>query len=106
MMAELLFVYGSLKSGESGHGVLLKANARLIGEAETIQKFMLIELDDYLAAIPSSKGVTLKGELYEVEDISIIDDYEDVPYLYERVKVRVSCKGREFQAWMYIAKRA
>ncbi len=103
---ELLFVYGSLKRGEPGHAILLKAKAKFIGEAETTDKFIVRELNGYPIAIPSSEGDKVKGELYEVEDLALIDDYEDAPYLYERVKVEVVCEGKRYKAWMYMAKRA
>jgi len=103
---ELLFVYGSLKRGCSGHRVLLEARAKFICNARTTEKFDVEVLGGYPAAVPSSCGVQLEGELYEVEDLSIVDYYEDVPELYERVMVEVVCRdGRRFRAWMYVAKR-
>jgi len=86
---------------------LLKAKAKLIGEVETINKFIIGDLNGYPIAIPSSEGGKVKGEFYEIEDLALIDDYEDAPYLYERVKVEVVCENmRRCKVWMYVIKRA
>ena len=64
-MSTLLFVYGSLKSGFERHAVL--RNQRFVCCAATIAKCRLFDCGSYPALLESSDGISVRGELYEVD---------------------------------------
>jgi gamma-glutamylcyclotransferase (GGCT)/AIG2-like uncharacterized protein YtfP len=65
----------------------------------------LHQLNSYPGAVPSDQpGEYVSGELYQVEDPTILptlDDYEG--WEFERVLVKVSLDdGQELETWVYI----
>ncbi len=103
-MGNYLFVYGTLRRGGKAHEVLLSAGATFICMARTINKYELTTINGFPAAIPSSQGKQIVGELYEVQNLAPIDEYEDAPTTYIRVLTDVECldtKSR-YRAWIYI----
>jgi gamma-glutamylcyclotransferase (GGCT)/AIG2-like uncharacterized protein YtfP len=80
-----LFVYGTLRRGEPGHG-LLRA-APLLAEAITAPVFTLLDMGEY-PAIVEGGTTAVAGELYDVNEALLLelDRYEDVPELYLRVE--------------------
>jgi gamma-glutamylaminecyclotransferase len=79
-----LFVYGSLRSGQTNHARLKLA--RFLGAASTPSgRYHLTLIDDYLALI-EGPGPSVQGELYEVsaELLSDLDRFEEVPLRYCR----------------------
>jgi len=96
---ERLFVYGTLKRGESLHYLLAKA--RFLGEG-TVRGFALYDLGEYPAVRPASAEACVRGEVYEVNPglFEILDRVEDE---YERREVPVTLtEGRTLTAWIYI----
>jgi len=87
----LLFVYGSLKRGFRLHHHLRTALFR--GVARTEPGFALYRLVWYPAMVAEDTSGTVTGELYEVSDalLSVLDEVEGVPVLYQRAPIRVSC---------------
>jgi gamma-glutamylaminecyclotransferase len=85
----LLFVYGTLMRGQSAHA-LLGPGARFVAEARTEPKFMLADMGEYPALVEGGR-TAVSGELYEVDDavLVVLDDYEDVPHMYERRSVEI-----------------
>jgi gamma-glutamylcyclotransferase (GGCT)/AIG2-like uncharacterized protein YtfP len=86
--AMLIFVYGTLRRGEPNHREL--AGARFVATAQTAPVYDLVDLGAYPALLEG--GVTaVRGELYEVDDggVERLDDFEDVPALYDRKAVAI-----------------
>jgi gamma-glutamylcyclotransferase (GGCT)/AIG2-like uncharacterized protein YtfP len=105
---DLVFVYGSLKRGQSNHHLL--ATARFEGEAQA-PGLSLHDLGPFpmaIAAAPSETGsatdpetVPVSGELFavEAETLERLDRLEGVPRLYQRQRL-VLLDGR--LAWVYL----
>lgn len=95
---ELVFVYGSLKSGMANHHRL--AGAGCLGPAQ-LQGWALYDLGPFPMAIASGDPAhTLHGELYAVSTdlLACLDRFEGVPRLYDRVCWQCA-DGR--LAWLY-----
>ena len=77
-----LFVYGTLCAGQRAHHLL--RGAPLLAEARTEPRFRLVEMDGYPALVAGG-ATAVRGEIYEVDDrlIPELDEYEDVPELYQ-----------------------
>ena len=84
----LLFVYGTLLSGESEHARL--CGAVRIGEARTEPTFQLVDLGPYPALVPDGK-TAVAGEVYRVDAPKLreLDVFEEVPILFKRARVRL-----------------
>lgn len=93
-----LFVYGSLKRGQSNHARL--QGARWEGEA-TLVGACLFDLGPFPMAVAGEGEI--QGELYALpsEDLAAIDAFEGAPRLYER-HWRPLADGR--QAWVYLGR--
>jgi gamma-glutamylcyclotransferase (GGCT)/AIG2-like uncharacterized protein YtfP len=78
-----VFVYGTLRRGESNHAVI--ARARFLGTARTRPEWRRVSIGPYPALAPG--GDVIEGELYEVDAalLAALDRVEDVPRLYRRV---------------------
>jgi gamma-glutamylcyclotransferase (GGCT)/AIG2-like uncharacterized protein YtfP len=78
-----IFVYGSLKRGESNHRLL--ARARFLGRAHTAPFFELYDLGAFPAMVAGG-FTSVAGELYEVDEetLAAIDRLEGHPTLYRR----------------------
>lgn len=100
----VLFVYGSLLSGEVNHGIL--AGARFLGEATTEPAFELADLGAYPALVRG--GTTaVAGELYAVTTplLALLDHFEGHPHLYRREAVELA-DGRAAEAYFMDPLRA
>jgi gamma-glutamylcyclotransferase (GGCT)/AIG2-like uncharacterized protein YtfP len=94
----LLFVYGTLMSGEANAAFL--EGCRFLGPATTEPRYQLLDLGECPAMIQG--GVTaVAGELYEVdgETIADLDALEGEPYQYHRQAVRLA-GGQEAQSFL------
>jgi len=98
---ELVFVYGTLKRGFWNNALLKRA--RFIGEGITLEKFKLYTVG-FPYAVPDEKGLPLKGEVYEVDEKTLLelDNLEGYPIHYKRKRVKVKLNtGKEVEAFMY-----
>lgn len=95
-------VYGTLRSGESNHGLL--EGSELLGTT-TVNGYGMVSLGFFPAAF-KMKGYSLVGEVYEVEDfvledLDMLEGYDRVSPesgMYDRVLV-----DTEFgEAFMYV----
>jgi len=95
-MQHLVFVYGTLRKGESNHHYLM--NSQLLGEFLTPPQYTLYDLGAYPALIEGKKSVL--GEVYLIDDpiLCQLDELEDVPVEYRRESLETSF-GR---AWIYL----
>jgi gamma-glutamylaminecyclotransferase len=94
-----VFVYGTLKKGFGNHPIL--SNAKFLGEAHTMEaSFQMYSLGGF-PAVTLEGNQRIIGEVYEVEDPSIIsnmDELEHHPHWYQRIMVPTSLGA----AWTYI----
>ena len=110
---QLLFVYGSLRSGFHGPAFqYITPYFKHLYDGKV--KGKLYDLGDYPAALPATGDFYIKGELYQANSsdefnwaISQLDDYEGVHpeegevQLYERAVTTVYTNEGEFPAWIY-----
>ncbi|AXY02026.1 gamma-glutamylcyclotransferase [Vibrio alfacsensis] len=95
-MQHLVFVYGTLRSGESNHHYL--STAQFLGHHQTEPQFALYDLGPYPALSVGQKSI--QGEVYLINEETLIelDKLEDVPVEYHRETI-VTPFG---QAWIYL----
>lgn len=95
-MLVLVFVYGTLLSGESNHDLLL--NSRYLGEHKTEAEYTLFNYGPYPAVIIDGT-ISIHGEVYEVDEqtFKALDRLEGYPNFYDR-KLITTPYG---EAWMY-----
>ena len=79
-----VFVYGTLRRGQTAHHLL--AGARFIGTAWTERKYTLLDMGTYPALVSGGETAVL-GEIYEIDAgaLAELDRYEGAPDLYQRV---------------------
>jgi len=89
MATTLLFVYGTLLSGERNHPLLAKAEPR--GAACTAAAFDLVDCGGFPAIVPGG-STAIVGEVYAVDDpaLAAIDRLEDHPHFYRRTVIRLT----------------
>ena len=105
-MTDLLFVYGTLRSGfDNPYAQLLRQRAELLGPATA--QGSIYRVRHYPAfrpeAHPAASGV-VHGELYRMFPdpaalLQALDDYEDVEFT--RVPIAVEQGGGAHSAWIY-----
>ena len=85
----LIFVYGTLRRGESNHCEL--GPSHYVAQALTAPCYELVDLGPYPALLEHG-GDAVHGELYEVPDhwLGHLDLFEDVPTLYERKPIAIA----------------
>ena len=108
-MAEIVFVYGSLKRGGRFNPVL--SRARFLGEAVTFEPYLLHLGWNWPLLIeraPSAWTAPVCGELYALDRLTLrrVDEIEDNGRLYQRKQACVRLGTRPLQAWIYFAKSA
>jgi len=98
-----LFVYGDLRRGQPGHGVLERRSAaRFLGPVRTGRGFRLRAIDGgrgMYAALASVGGPGVLGELYEVDAdaLAATDAHEDAQFHRSPVLLDSGAK-----AWAYL----
>lgn len=95
-MQHLVFVYGTLRRGESNHHFL--SEAQFLGLHETSAEYTLYDLGDYPAVGRGHQSIF--GEVYLInqEILQALDELEDVPVEYRRELLETPFG----QAWFYI----
>lgn len=103
----LLFVYGSLKRGQSNHRLL--ASAEFVAEALTVEPaFRLVDLGPYPALVRSAEApLSIVGELFRIDEATLVavDRLESNGSLYQRELLEVAEleePARRHQAWTYL----
>lgn len=95
-MQHLLFVYGTLRKGESNQGFL--SASEFLGRHETLPEYALYDLGPYPAVTQGHSSIV--GEVYLIDDATLarIDQLEDVPVEYRREQIETPFG----QAWIYL----
>ena len=93
---ELVFVYGTLRAGESNHGLL--ESSEYLGSCQTASQFALFDLGPYPAVIRGTKAIV--GEVYcvDIPTMKNLDRLEEYPKLYDRIKTQTPFGS----AWIYL----
>ena len=96
-----LFVYGSLMNPAERLRLLgrpIEASpARLSGYTRGRKRYYFVKREE--GAITS--GAILEG--LSARELAMLDDYEDVPALYTRERIKViAADGREIECWVYL----
>ncbi|MFC1854125.1 gamma-glutamylcyclotransferase [candidate division CSSED10-310 bacterium] len=89
----LLFVYGTLLSGEPNHTLL--NDARFMGKAMTQPCYELLDFGFFPTLVPEGH-VSVCGEVYAVDEktLQAIDQLEGHPHWYRRTVITLA-DGRE-----------
>jgi gamma-glutamylcyclotransferase (GGCT)/AIG2-like uncharacterized protein YtfP len=84
-----LFVYGTLRKGQSAHALL--QGAPLIAEAWTDPCFELVNMGDYPGLVLGG-NTAVRGEIYDVSPNTLaqLDRYEEAPEVYQRATLVVA----------------
>jgi gamma-glutamylaminecyclotransferase len=100
----IVFVYGTLMKGELHHTSI--EHARFLRTAETQPAYDLVQIDYYPAMIEGGT-LTIRGELYEIDDQTLahLDELEEVPRYYERKPIKLS-DGSEALTYVMPRERA
>lgn len=95
----LVFVYGTLMTGERYHELL--GGSEPAGGASTAPRYRLINLGPYPALV-SGGHTAVRGELYRVDDATLerLDHLEDHPELYQRREIELA-DGRRALAYFF-----
>ncbi|WP_162063505.1 gamma-glutamylcyclotransferase [Vibrio taketomensis] len=95
-MQHLVFVYGTLRQGESNHSFL--SQAQFLGQHETPPEYALYDLGAYPAVVTGHQVII--GEVYLIDQgiLKSLDELEDVPIEYRRELIETPYG----QAWIYL----
>ncbi|KAM9334222.1 gamma-glutamylaminecyclotransferase-like [Symphorus nematophorus] len=95
-----VFVYGTLKKGQPNYYRMFDSangKAEFLASACTTQKYPLVIATKhnipFLLNIPG-QGHQVQGEIYKVDErmLKFLDDFEDVPAMYQRTLVKLEVK--------------
>jgi gamma-glutamylcyclotransferase (GGCT)/AIG2-like uncharacterized protein YtfP len=94
---ELVFVYGSLRRGQS-HQALLR-HAKYVGVHKTEPRYTMFSLGAFPAVVAGGCSV-ITGEVFAMDQtmLSRLDEFEDCPGEY----VRTEISTRYGKAWIYV----
>ncbi len=94
----LVFVYGTMLSGEANHRFL--NGARFLSSATTEVGFELVDLGGFPAMLRGGQNA-VDGELYAVKrgGLIVLDELEDHPEYFRRCAVQLS-DGRKVDSYL------
>lgn len=98
----ILFVYGTLKTGEQSHHLL--AGQEFLRQATTIPLYRLYALGWHPGLVTDKvNGLAIHGELWAVDEPTLakLDDYEGVPHWFTRGFVAIADLVGDVQAYFY-----
>ena len=107
MECNKLFVYGTLKRGNSNH-YLLTNLSKFIGDGVTKKEYAFYKTYSGLPFILKQNPFTnVKGEVYEIDEFVLesLDVLEGNPTLYKREIIEVKVNNVIEKAWCYILNR-
>lgn len=103
-----IFVYGTLKSGQSKNVYIVRDGGKFLEKTRTVPKYRLIQqwLDAFPIMVEDENGISVEGELWSVseETLEIIDSIEGVYRgLFKRVPIKLF-DGKEADAYLAVKK--
>jgi gamma-glutamylcyclotransferase (GGCT)/AIG2-like uncharacterized protein YtfP len=102
MPRTLLFVYGTLKSGEQAHELL--AGQEFVRAAQTVPIYRLYGLGWHPGLVTDrAAGLAIQGELWAVDEATLakLDEYEGVPHWFARDFVAIADLVGDVQAYFF-----
>jgi len=102
MSHTLLFVYGSLKVGQSAHDRL--AGQEFMRVARTMPIYRLYGLGWHPGLVlDRQNGLAVQGEVYSVDDQTLakLDEYEGVPHWFTRDHIAIADLVGDVQAYFF-----
>jgi gamma-glutamylaminecyclotransferase len=97
-MRHRVFVYGTLKYGQSNNGILQGAGAEILGHTR-VPDYVLVNMGQFPGAVKlSAGGWQIYGEVWECDDetLHVLDRLEGHPEFYKRVEVEAAPFGKVF----------
>ncbi|NOT49433.1 MAG: gamma-glutamylcyclotransferase [Acidobacteria bacterium] len=100
MGRNLLFVYGTLKSGGSNAMTGLYPECVFIGTADVTGR--LYDMGGYPAVVLDDAGYSVVGEVYQIDDPTLarLDEFEQAAE-YNRMPIEVTVNGGTVSCWIY-----
>jgi gamma-glutamylaminecyclotransferase len=98
----LVFVYGTLKTGQRLHEHM--AGSRLIADVATQPLYRLFRIGWFPGLIEHNDGLNIRGELWDVgpERLSVLDEVEEVDSgLFARRPIRLAAPFEQSAAEAY-----
>lgn len=98
----LLFLYGTLKAGQSNH--FRVAGQRFVGPAKTLPIYRMFSLGWHPGIVfVGAGGSAIEGEIWAVDasTLAALDDFEGVPSAYLRQTIALAEETRDVQAYFY-----
>lgn len=97
----LIFVYGTLRTGHSNHHLL--KDAKNYGAGSTVENYAMYLASGYPYVNSYEPRYPIVGELFGVDDstLALLDKMEGHPRHYERKETQVTVEGKQYTAWMY-----
>jgi gamma-glutamylcyclotransferase (GGCT)/AIG2-like uncharacterized protein YtfP len=102
MSKTVLFVYGTLKTGQQSNHLL--AGQEYLGPARTVPIYRLHGVGWHPALVLDQRtGLAVQGELWAVDDVTLtrLDEYEGVPDYFRREAVAVADHFGEVHAYFF-----
>ncbi len=90
-----LFVYGTLKRGFHNHYVL--GDAKFIGDYITKPVYTMLDIRGAFPALRLGGTTAIIGEVYDINDLELVDQLEGYPTLYDRSEIATDYGN----AWVY-----
>lgn len=100
MSANRIFVYGTLRKEGINAMSGLFPMAKFV--AGTHVRGHLFDMGGYPAILPDEDGVSVMGEVYEIDDetLALLDEFE-LDADYHRTETEIAVNGVLLKCWMY-----
>ena len=102
MSKRLLFVYGTLKTGQENNHLL--AGSEFVREAQTMPLYRLYGIDWHPGLlVDQANGVSVHGEIWAVDDETLarLDEYEGCPNYFKRDYVAIADLFGDVEAYFF-----
>ena len=102
MSKTVLFVYGTLKTGQQSNHLL--AGQEFLGPARTLPLYRLHLVDWFSGLVlDRDNGLVVHGELWAVDEPTLarLDEYEGAPGLFDREAIAVADHFGDVQAYVF-----
>lgn len=105
-MSHNVFVYGTLKKGEGNHRLMsMSEGVLLYSPAESYPNYTMYDLGGFPAVVHGGTSC-IRGEVYKVKTLDLLDDLEGHPTFYCREQVPIiGWPHHIITCWMYVYTR-